>query len=93
MPVFRLGARVVHATYTRLIVDTGKHTCADANAYVQYVIETVQRQSLFAAVDVRCVRVWANLIWMDAYNYAGVREHKQLVAADDEGARTGKCRP
>lgn len=43
----------MHATYTRLIVDTGKHSVEDAQTYMLFVLEHLRLKSIFQSVDLK----------------------------------------
>ena len=55
MAIFKivLGAHVIHATYSRVIIDTGKHSISDAKAYIDYVIRQVRIRPMFKGIDMR----------------------------------------
>ncbi|RKP39877.1 DNA polymerase epsilon catalytic subunit A [Dimargaris cristalligena] len=68
----RLGARIVSANASKIIIATSKTTRSSAAAYTQYLLRTVTRLPLFDQIDLNPVEVWDRLIWMDGANFGGV---------------------
>ncbi|PRP86874.1 hypothetical protein PROFUN_03622 [Planoprotostelium fungivorum] len=68
----RMGAKVVHATSSRLIIATNKHTLEGAAAYRDFVLKTVREKELFNFVDIEPVQTWYNLFFLNRNNYSGM---------------------
>lgn len=47
----RLGAQVVYADFSRIVLSTGKHRVRDAQTYVQFVLQTVLSNELFQVLS------------------------------------------
>ena len=67
----RVGSHVVFASSNRLLLQTSKHDVGNAYAYSQYVIKSVQQQTLFHFLDLEVKDYWDVLVWYDPYNYGG----------------------
>ena len=68
----RLGATVVYADTSSLIIATGRHSMAGALGYADYVLETVRKRELFQWLSLAPSRAWHTLLFADRYNYMGV---------------------
>ena len=68
----RLGAKVIYATFNKIIVGTNKHSVPNATAYVDYVLRSVKKQQLFAWLELQPTVYWDYLLWMDPANYGGI---------------------
>jgi DNA polymerase epsilon subunit 1 len=69
----RLGAKVIHANFNRIILATNKNSKADAEAYCSFVLNATQSHTpLFNFVEMRPVQFWRPLLFMDPYNYGGL---------------------
>lgn len=86
-----LDATVVAASPESVIIATRKHTLPAAAAYVSFLTGTLAERPLFSWLSLQPSRVWATLLWRDAFNYAGVRV--PLAALGPEGASTAAAAP
>jgi DNA polymerase epsilon subunit 1 len=68
----RLGARVVYASFSKLIIVTGKHSVSHALTYVQYARNTIMTRDLFQYLALEPARYFEQLVFMDAANYSAV---------------------
>jgi len=68
----KLGSTVVHATFTKLLISTGKPTAEHALAYFSYLRETVKSRPLFQYLAIGLDKVYACLLFMDNANYGGL---------------------
>ncbi|CAD6189723.1 unnamed protein product, partial [Caenorhabditis auriculariae] len=68
----RMGAKVVHATSQKLVLNTGKATQNEAKAFAQMLIGSLSTNVLFAALQITPRRYYEALLWMDAYNHTGI---------------------
>uniref|UniRef100_A0A8R1IBF3 DNA polymerase epsilon catalytic subunit n=1 Tax=Caenorhabditis japonica TaxID=281687 RepID=A0A8R1IBF3_CAEJA len=69
----RIGAKVVHATAQKLVLNTGKATSVEAKAFTEMLIQSLSSNVVFAALHITPVKFFDTMLWMDAYNYTGVR--------------------
>lgn len=71
--VRRLGARVVHASATRLLLATDKPTRTEANHYAQFLGKTLTRKRpLFCYMGWELRGVYSAAIWRDSFNWAAM---------------------
>eukprot|EP00898_Chlorokybus_atmophyticus_P000434 jgi/Chlat1/1391/Chrsp12S02054 len=61
----KLGAGIVFADFTRIIITTGKRTRAAAVEYVKSVQQALQSRELFEYIHLREERFWYSLLFMD----------------------------
>lgn len=67
----RVGSQVVHASPTRLLLQTSKQEVANAYAYTQYILKSIQQRPLFHFLGLEVKDYWDVLVWYDQYNYGG----------------------
>ncbi|KHJ77612.1 hypothetical protein OESDEN_22768, partial [Oesophagostomum dentatum] len=70
----RLGAKIIHATPTKLVLDTGKREHEQGTAFVELLLQSLGQNPLFAALHMTPVHTWTTLLWYDGYNHTGVCE-------------------
>ncbi|CAM9190271.1 unnamed protein product [Chrysoparadoxa australica] len=80
----RLGARVIYADFTKVIVATERTDLASAKEYADFVVRTLTSRDLFACLQVEPRVYWEQLLLMDAENYGGIR-------IDDEQGEEGEA--
>ena len=68
----KLGATIVFADFSRIIVCTGKHSLDSALGYVDSLAATVKAKDLFQWIDLTPARSWHSLLFMDEYNFGGL---------------------
>jgi DNA polymerase epsilon subunit 1 len=73
----RLGAIIIYADFSKVIIDTVKFDLSAAKAYCESLLSTVRNSDIFEWILLEPVHYWHSLLFMDQYNYAGIR-------ADDE---------
>jgi len=61
----RLGAIVIHADFSRLIICTKKSRVGDALAYIDYVTHSIKNKELFHSIDIKVTQTWECLMWLD----------------------------
>uniref|UniRef100_A0A7I4XU50 DNA polymerase epsilon catalytic subunit n=1 Tax=Haemonchus contortus TaxID=6289 RepID=A0A7I4XU50_HAECO len=81
----RLGAKIIYATPTRLVLDTGKCELDQGKAFTDLLLQSLGQNPLFAALNMRSVRVWSTLLWYDGHNFTGICE--KLVETVDEDSQ------
>ncbi|XP_049379283.1 DNA polymerase epsilon catalytic subunit A-like isoform X1 [Solanum stenotomum] len=69
----KLGAAIVFANFSKIIIDTGKSDIFAAKAYCDNVIKNVQSRELFEWIELEPLQFWHSLLFMDQYNYGGIR--------------------
>ncbi|GEQ71873.1 hypothetical protein JCM33374_g5559 [Metschnikowia sp. JCM 33374] len=67
----RMNARVVFATQQKLIIQTTKISVENSYAFGNYAVTAVRSKPLFNFLELKIVRYWDLLIWMDEFNFAG----------------------
>jgi DNA polymerase epsilon subunit 1 len=67
-----LGAKVVFATFNKVIINTNKTTRAAAEAYYKYIEATIKSKSLFACLQLNAKEYWEQLLFQDNQNFGGV---------------------
>lgn len=67
----RMNANVVFANRQKIVLMTTKLSVENSYAFGNYVIITARSKPLFNFLDLKVVRYWDILVWMDQYNYAG----------------------
>ena len=68
----KLGANVVHADNSCIILATGKHAMKDALGYTDYILDTLRRRELFQWMSLSPEKAWSTLMFLDKYNYLGL---------------------
>ncbi|XP_075520013.1 DNA polymerase epsilon catalytic subunit A-like isoform X2 [Primulina tabacum] len=69
----KLGATIVFASFTKVIIDTGKSDISAAKAYCESVLKTLQTRDLFEWIELEPFHFWHSLLFMDQYNYGGIQ--------------------
>ncbi|MCD7471233.1 DNA polymerase epsilon catalytic subunit A [Datura stramonium] len=69
----KLGAAIVFASFSKIIIDTGKSDISAAKAYCDSVIKNVQTRELFEWIELEPLQFWHSLLFMDQYNYGGIQ--------------------
>ena len=75
----RLGAHIVYADLSRIVICTNKFTLEDALNYMKYLLSNVQSKDLFSTIHIDATKVWTLLLWQDSANYGGIK-----INLDDE---------
>ncbi|CAO3645614.1 unnamed protein product [Cunninghamella echinulata] len=68
----RLGAKIVFASYRRIIIATAKETMEGAIPYWQYLSRSIQRKQVLEILELNLVSYWEVMVWMDEMNYGGI---------------------
>ncbi|KAI5066379.1 hypothetical protein GOP47_0019003 [Adiantum capillus-veneris] len=69
----KLGATIVFADFSRIIIATGKTNVQGAQGYCEYLVKTLQTRDLFEWIELDPQRYWHSLLFMDQYNYGGIQ--------------------
>jgi hypothetical protein len=72
----RLGCKIVHATFHRIIIATEKETLSEAQAFAEYVSNAVKAQPLYQYMTLQPKQYWAQMVFLDTANYGGVLLHR-----------------
>jgi DNA polymerase epsilon subunit 1 len=67
----RMNAQVIFANRNKILVQTSKVSVENSYAYGQYILKAARSTELFKFLDLKVVRYWDMLIWMDEFNYGG----------------------
>ncbi|VDN30065.1 unnamed protein product, partial [Cylicostephanus goldi] len=68
----RLGAKIIHATPTKLVLDTGKREHEQGTAFTELLLQSLGQNPLFAALHMTPTHRWTTLLWYNGYNHTGV---------------------
>lgn len=80
----KLGAVIVFANFSKVIIDTGKSDLSAARAYCDSLLKTIQTRDLFEWVEFEPLQFWHSLLFMDQYNYGGIQAKFQDGCEDEE---------
>lgn len=69
----RLGAHIVFADLSRIIVCTNKFNIEDALSYMNYLLTNLQNRDLINTIHIDTYKVWTVLLWNDSTNYGRIR--------------------
>ncbi|KAE9461327.1 hypothetical protein C3L33_06754, partial [Rhododendron williamsianum] len=61
----KLGAAIVFANFSKVIIDTGKSDLYAAKAYCDSLLKTLQTRDLFEWIELEPVQFWHSLLFMD----------------------------
>lgn len=67
----RMGAQVIFASRTKMLIQTSKVSVENSFAYGQYILKAARSKPLFHFLDLKIVKYWDILIWMDEFNFGG----------------------
>lgn len=67
-----LDARIVYASFHRIVVATRKTNLVEALSYVEYVSNSLRARDLYHSIDLQYVESWTYLLWKDPVNFGGV---------------------
>ncbi|KAK6204772.1 DNA-directed DNA polymerase epsilon, catalytic subunit A [Scheffersomyces amazonensis] len=74
----RMNANIIFADRNKLIIQTTKVSVENSYAYGQYIVKAARNKPLFNFLDLKIIKYWDLLIWMDQFNYGG-RSCKQIT--------------
>ena len=61
-----MGAHIVYADLSRVIVCTNKFNAEDAVSYMKYLLTNLQNKELFSTIHIETSKVWNLLLWQDS---------------------------
>ncbi|EOA39472.1 hypothetical protein CARUB_v10008067mg [Capsella rubella] len=76
----RLSAIIIYSDFSKVIIDTGKFDLSAAKAYCESLLAAVGNSDIFEWILLEPVHYWHSLLFMDQYNYTGIR------VTDDESS-------
>ncbi|RCN24889.1 hypothetical protein ANCCAN_29405 [Ancylostoma caninum] len=85
----RLGAKIIHATPTKLVLDTGKRDQEQGSAFTELLLQSLRQNPLFAALHMTPLHTWTTLLWYDGYNNTGVCEKTVECSTVESEASAG----
>lgn len=77
-----LGARIVYASQSKIIIGTGKYSFVEAENYSTFVLRTLVSYPLFQQLNLRPQKCFKILLIKDHLNYGGI------LAIDEEMEET-----
>ncbi|KAL3518505.1 hypothetical protein ACH5RR_021094 [Cinchona calisaya] len=80
----KLGAAIVFASFSKVIIDTGKSDLLAAKAYCDSLLKTLQTRDLFEWIEFESMQFWHSFLFMDQYNYGGIQARFQDESSDDK---------
>jgi hypothetical protein len=69
-----LGCTVIHGNFHRLFVKTTKRDLEEVVTHINFVIKTINENSMFKYIMLQPSEYWKILLFKDYYNYAGIKE-------------------
>ncbi|KAJ7294671.1 hypothetical protein O6H91_Y241800 [Diphasiastrum complanatum] len=87
----KLGATIVFANFSRIIIATGKHNKIAAQGYCAYLLKTLQTRELFEWIELEPQRYWHSLLFMDQFNFGGIQAKVSENINHLEKAETFDC--
>lgn len=69
----KLGATIVAADMTSIILATGKRNLTAAVGYVDYLLDALRRRELFMWLELQPATFWHTLLFRDWYNFLGIQ--------------------
>jgi len=82
-----LSAKIVYASFHKIIIDTGKTNLNDASTFVNNSVETLSGEnSIFQHIDFEAGAWWGCLVFLDKANFSGfkmVRKDPEICQAEE----------
>ena len=69
-----LGAKIIYANLTKIIISTDKINYDEAEAYIHFILKTVISYPLFSYLNLNPTKYWRLLLFKDNFNYGGIVE-------------------
>lgn len=69
----RLGSTIIFANFNKIVICTKKKSLEDAIFYVRYVVQNITNKELFHSLQISLGSCWEYLMWLDLWNYSGVK--------------------
>ncbi|XP_071723103.1 DNA polymerase epsilon catalytic subunit A-like isoform X1 [Rutidosis leptorrhynchoides] len=68
----KLGATIIFANFSKIMIDTGKFDLTAAKAYCDSLLKALQLRELFEWIELEPLHFWHSLLFMDQFNYGGI---------------------
>lgn len=82
----KLGAKIVYATFNKLIICTSKSTRHDGAAYCDFILNAIKQAPLFSWLSFEVLHSWEVLLFVDSANYGGVITAENAASDDTQHA-------
>ncbi|XP_031270603.1 DNA polymerase epsilon catalytic subunit A-like [Pistacia vera] len=79
----KLGATIIFANFSKVIIDTGKFDLSASKAYCDSLLKALQTRELFEWIELEPVHFWHSLLFMDQYNYGGIPARTDEIVDDN----------
>ncbi|CAG7868312.1 unnamed protein product [Brassica rapa] len=79
----RLGATIIFADFSKIVIDTGKFDLSAAKAYCDSLLTAVGNSDIFEWILLEPVHYWHSFLFMDQYNYAGIQATDDEISPDE----------
>ncbi|KAI3992350.1 hypothetical protein MKX01_030071 [Papaver californicum] len=87
----KLGAKIIFADFSKIIIDTGKSDLSAAQAYCDCLLKTLQTRDLFEWVELEPLHFFYSLLFMDQYNYGGIQAKADGASSSDVSRTLDDC--
>lgn len=68
-----LGVDIIYADFNKVIIHSNKKSIVDGISYADYICQSIRNKELFHSVHLSYQQCWNFLLWMDEFNYSGLR--------------------
>ncbi|KAL9300842.1 putative DNA-directed DNA polymerase [Arabidopsis thaliana] len=79
----RLGAIIIYADFSKVIIDTGKFDLSAAKTYCESLLTVMGSRDIFKLILLEPVHYWHSLLFMDQHNYAGIRATGDEISGNE----------
>ncbi|KAK1354606.1 DNA polymerase epsilon catalytic subunit [Heracleum sosnowskyi] len=79
----KLGATIIFANFSKIIIDTGKSDLSAGKAYCDSLLRALQTRDLFEWIEIEPMQFWHSLLFMDQYNYGGIQAKVDGKSSDN----------
>lgn len=81
-----LGVDVIYADFTKIIINSNKKSIIDGISYADFVCQSIRNKELFHSVHLSYQQCWSFLLWMDGFNYSGLKGKvpRELTGGDGD---------
>nr|KAJ0201048.1 hypothetical protein LSAT_V11C600314360 [Lactuca sativa] len=80
----KLGANIIFANFSKVILDTGKSDLSAAQAYCDSLLKALQTRDLFEWIELEPMQFWHSFLFMDQYNYGGIQAKLDAKNSDPQ---------
>jgi DNA polymerase epsilon subunit 1 len=70
----KIGSQIIYADFDRLVICTPKNQVVNAQAFVQYAVQSIQQKSLFKHVQMDITAYREHVYWLDATNFGCITQ-------------------